>query len=90
MEYPFEEKLGEYDKVIRIFDETISEDDLVWHRDAEDRLLRIVGERSDWKIQLENSLPQDIDGTFIPKETYHRLIKGTGKVVLDIKKYVDI
>ena len=86
---PFEELIGTYDKSVRGFSRDIDEDDLVWHRDREDRLLQIVGEMSDWQIQLENQLPQNIDGVFIPKETYHRLIKGSGSVIIEVRKYVD-
>jgi hypothetical protein len=59
MKQPFEELIGTYDKSVRVFSSDIDEEDLVWHRDREDRLLQIVGEMSDWQIQLENQLPQN-------------------------------
>ena len=41
----------------------------------------------DWKIQLENRLPMDITTPiFIERGEWHRLIKGTGKLVLKIIK----
>ena len=89
MEQPFEEIIGTFNKSVRVFSSDIDEEDLVWHRDREDRLLQIVGEMSDWQIQLENQLPQNIDGVSIPKETYHRLIKGSGSVIIEVRKYVD-
>jgi hypothetical protein len=43
---------------------------------------------TDWKFQYDNDLPVDLSNKklFIPKETYHRLIKGTGDLTLKIFK----
>ena len=43
---------------------------------------------TDWKFQFDNDLPVDLSNKklFIPKETYHRLIKGTGDLTLKIYK----
>jgi hypothetical protein len=71
--------------VTRTFESTISDTDLLWHRDQEDRTLKVVG-NTDWKIQLDNELPKDIDGVKIEKYAWHRLIKGTGKLVIEIIK----
>jgi len=40
-----------------------------------------------WKVQMDNQLPKEIkrgDEFFIPKETYHRIIKGTTDLVVKI------
>jgi hypothetical protein len=40
---------------------------------------------SEWKIQLEDNLPLDLEigkEYFIPKETYHRVIKGKGDLIV--------
>lgn len=72
--------------LIREFDENVDPVELMWHRDAEDRLIEPV-EETDWKFQSDNSLPMDIQGEiFIPKETWHRIIKGTGSVKIKITK----
>ena len=45
-----------------------------------------------WKLQMDNKLPEDLrEGmTYrIPKMEYHRVIKGTNKLVLKIKEYSD-
>ena len=57
-------------KDIRIFNQNTPEDEFVWHKDREDRLIDPVKE-TDWLL-------------FIPKGVYHRLIKGTGDLSLKI------
>ena len=38
-------------------------------------------------IQLDNELPKPLtERTFIPKEVYHRVIKGTGNLKVKVKK----
>jgi hypothetical protein len=73
--------------VIRKFDENVDPIELMWHRDNEHRTLYLQGE-TNWKIQLENELPTTfVPPIFIPKHKYHRLIKGTGDLILKIYKY---
>lgn len=70
----------------RIFSEDVQEFELVWHRDKEDRYVTPL-HKTDWKFQLDNDIPRVIENEiFIPKETYHRLIKGTGNLKVRIKK----
>lgn len=71
--------------VIREFSQDISPIELVWHRDREDRIVEALHE-TDWKFQLDNEVPVFIDKLFIPKEAYHRLIKGTGNLKVKITK----
>ena len=72
--------------VIREFDETIDPIELLWHRDDEDRLVEVVGQ-TDWKIQLEDKLPEPMTGAiFIKRHQWHRVIKGTGTLTLKINK----
>ena len=71
---------------VRIFEEHIDEFELVWHRDKEDRVVKPL-HTTDWKFQLDNDIPRVIEKEiFIPKETYHRLIKGTGNLKVNILK----
>jgi|TARA_B110000977_G_scaffold128158_1_gene163638 hypothetical protein len=71
-------------KDIRIFNQTTPEDEFVWHKDREDRLIDPVKE-TDWMFQFDNELPRKITRLlFIPKGVYHRLIKGTGDLSLKI------
>ena len=74
------------DYIIREFNENIDPIELMWHRDNEDRTVEIIGE-TDWKIQLDNSLPTSInDRIFIPRHLWHRVIKGNKTLKLKIYK----
>lgn len=76
-----------YDFTYRKFRQDIDEEDLVWHRDRRDREVTVL-EPTDWEFQLEDSIPQQLKETiFIPKDTYHRLIKGTGDLDLRILEF---
>jgi hypothetical protein len=73
--------------IIREFNENIDPVELMWHRDNEDRIVEAL-ESTDWLVQLDDSLPIMLDKPiFIPKHVYHRTIKGTGPLLVKIKKY---
>jgi hypothetical protein len=81
-----QEDLGK-NKFRRVFTENVDSEELVWHRDREDREV-FVESSNGWMLQMDNELPQVLqEGQkyFIPKETYHRIFKGTGdlKIVID-------
>ena len=83
---PYQE-LKSFDHIHRRFTQDIDEEELVWHRDRRDREVTIVGE-TDWMFQLEDEIPQQLkDRIFIPKSTYHRLIKGTGELNILIQEF---
>jgi hypothetical protein len=72
--------------IIREFSQDIYPIELLWHRDKEDRIVESLKE-TDWQIQLENNLPIRINNPiFIPRGLYHRVIKGSGNIVLKIIK----
>ena len=72
--------------ILREFSQNIDPIELMWHRDDEDRLVEIVGE-TDWKLQLDNQLPTSMNQPiFIPRHEWHRVIKGTGNLLLKIHK----
>ena len=72
--------------IIREFDENIDPTELMWHRDDENRIVEIIG-KTDWKVQLEDRLPTSLNKPiFIPRHTWHRAIKGNGKLRLKIYK----
>jgi hypothetical protein len=80
------EDIESTDHVIRTFNETIDPIELKWHRDDEDRMIVAVNE-TDWKIQLENKLPQGlVTPIFIARGEWHRVIKGTGELKVKIVK----
>lgn len=71
---------------VRIFTQDVPEEELVWHRDREDRVIDPI-EPTNWMIQYDNELPKKITRLlFIPKNIYHRVIKGTGDLKIRVKK----
>jgi len=86
-ELPFEENFlnGFYE---RTFSKDLSENELKWHWDEEDRYV-ICENNTDWKFQFDNQLPIEIkrnEPIFIKKGEYHRIIKGNNDLKLKIKK----
>ena len=74
------------EKDIRTFSQDVNQFELVWHRDKEDRIVTPL-HKTDWKFQIDNDIPRVIQKEiFIPKETYHRLIKGSGDLKVKVKK----
>jgi hypothetical protein len=85
-ELPFKEKILSDNIFIREFKQENDSDDYKWHRDKEDRIIENT-EPTDWLIQLDDELPQKIKGEiFIPNGVYHRLIKGTGDLIIKLTK----
>ena len=85
-DFPFKETHIEDNLYLREFEESVDVDDLEWHRDREDRIVEIIGE-TDWQLQMDNELPKVMTGKlFIPKENWHRVIKGTGELKIKITK----
>lgn len=83
---PYFETRLENDTIYRRFEGTVEDSDLVWHRDHSDRQIKVV-EGQGWQLQFDNELPVELvekQTYFIARETYHRLIKGQGKLVLEI------
>ena len=86
MELPFKETHLQDNLYLREFEENVDIDDLEWHRDREDRIVEII-ENEDWLFQFDNQLPILLEKKiFIPRETYHRVIKGNGKLIVKITK----
>ena len=74
--------------VVRIFYSDVKSNELVWHRDKEDRKITVV-EGEGWQFQFNGSLPFELkEGQIfdIPEGLYHRVIKGKTNLVLKIKK----
>lgn len=92
-EHPYTEKKIEDNVFLRTFSENTSEEELKWHWDEEDREIIPVHvgpvQETDWMFQMDNELPKKIEETiFIPAGKWHRLIKGTGNLVLRIYKKI--
>lgn len=76
------------DLLYRTFNENIKSHDLKWHCDKYDRIFKVLHE-TNWKFQYDNKLPINLIVSkeyFIPKKTFHRLIKGTGDLKIEIKE----
>ena len=73
--------------IIREFAHDTPSFEFVWHRDKEDRIIKAL-HKTDWKFQLDNQPPKVLseDKLFIPKETYHRLIKGSENLKVKVIK----
>jgi hypothetical protein len=72
----------------RIFSASVDETELQWHWDEEDRLVYPNHETS-WRIQLDNQLPRELivdDIIFIPAGVWHRLLKGSEDLSLQVIK----
>ena len=72
----------------RTFSDNVPESELVWHRDHEDRVVLPLNE-NDWMVQFDNELPTKLtvgEEYFIPKDTFHRVIKGSGELQVEIIK----
>ncbi len=83
---PFKETSLGNKEYVREFGEDIDIHELEWHIDKEDRIVEVI-ENNGWQVQIDNELPKVLNNKlFIPKETYHRVIKGSGKLIVKITK----
>ena len=86
---PYTQKDIAPNKFERIFREHVDESELVWHRDRKDRTVKII-ECDGWKFQQDNKLPVELregDTINIKAFEYHRILKGTGSLVVEITEY---
>jgi uncharacterized protein (DUF2344 family) len=76
-------------KFKRVFSSDVPERELVWHMDKENRIVEVL-EDSEWLFQMDNELPISLKKGVkleIPKETFHRVIKGSGGLKILIEEY---
>lgn len=87
---PYKETKISDNTFIREFKQDTDSGEMVWHRDREDRIIAPL-EKTDWMIQIDNELPKPIEGkVFIPMGVYHRLIKGTDDLKIELQKIIPI
>ena len=75
---PYREKILSENKRIRKFSKDVNVDNLIWHRDANTRVVEVVS-GSGWFFQRDDELPfalKEGDVFEIEKESWHRLVKG--------------
>lgn len=88
MSLPFTEKSLSTNIVLREFSRDVDSEELVWHQDREDREVKVMAGK-DWLLQLDNELPTPmIEGEVynIPALHFHRIIKGSSRLVVEIYK----
>ena len=91
---PFDESIiketEKYIVVQRSFDNKLGNEELVWHRDKEDREIYLI-EGEGWYIQFDNELPNLMQKNVsykIPSETWHRIINtNETKLLINVRKY---
>jgi len=72
----------------RLFKENVSNGELKWHFDKQDRKVKVV-KSNNWMLQMDNDIPKPLkegQTIFIPKGVYHRVIKGQGDLIVKIKE----
>ena len=85
-ELPFNEEWVSDKESIRIFKESLFDEELKCHFDDEDRTIESL-EETDWRFQFDNQLPIELKGPIqIKRGEYHRLIKGSGDLKISIKR----
>lgn len=87
MSFPFTE-IKEGDLRRRIFSGNVPVDELAWHRDAEDRVIRVV-ESDGWYFQRDDELPIEMrpgDEIMIRRNEWHRVIRRRdSRLILEIR-----
>lgn len=87
MKFPFQEIMISEDR-IRTFSPKTDPEELIWHRDDEDREVTVI-QSDGWYFQLDEELPIRMNkgDTFrIPKETWHRVLcKSDNELIVRIK-----
>lgn len=87
MDFPFDQKKITESTALRTFSRDVEDSELIWHMDKEDRIVKVVKGDS-WSLQMDNNLPfklEEGNKYFIPKMTYHRVIKGSSDLVVEIQ-----
>ena len=84
---PYKEK-RKNGNLVREFSSDSNPDDLIWHKDKQDRVVTVV-KSNGWKLQMESGLPFDLTegkNYKIPAFSWHRILKGRGNLLIKIKE----
>ena len=88
MDFPFEQ-IDKEGRLIRTFSTDVDSEELMWHQDLKDRNVTVI-EGNGWLFQMENELPiklEDAKQIFIPKLAWHRVLKGNGRLIVEIEEF---
>jgi len=75
--------------IIRTFSKDVLSEELVWHRDRENRIVTVL-EGEGWEIQFDDCLPESLEigkEYVIPAYTFHRIKRGVTDLVVRIEEY---
>ena len=88
MSLPFLEHQVNKNIYLRKFLNETEDEEYIWHRDQEDRIIEVLSSDG-WKFQQENELPILLEEgitIYIPKLSWHRVIKGKGDLLIKVNK----
>jgi len=71
---------------LRKFSSNTNPEDLIWHRDDEDRKIHVLS-GNNWMLQFDNEIPTKLEigkDYFINKNSWHRILKGEQDFVIKI------
>jgi quercetin dioxygenase-like cupin family protein len=88
MSRPYNEQRLSDDRMLREFSGDVSPDELEWHMDRRSRSVTVLA-GDGWKLQLESGLPFSMvkgETYVIPRESWHRVIKGSGNLRILIRE----
>lgn len=92
MDYPLKEDGRPYSQIvnnniiIRSFSKNIPPDELKWHRDEKDRIIKVI-KGNNWFYQMDDSMPVEMKAGmefFIQKDSWHRIIAGVNELIVQI------
>jgi hypothetical protein len=86
-DFPFLQYIDN-NKLYRTFPPDIDSDELKWHKDLKDRKIRVINSGG-WEYQVEDELPILLEDNMvfeIPKDTWHRVIAGHEKLLVEIEE----
>ena len=85
---PYSDNIKESSTFTRTFECDVDDSELVWHRDRCDRLVKVKSGIG-WQLQMDDQLPEELIPNhvyYIEAKKFHRLIKGSGSLILEIKE----
>lgn len=73
---------------LRIFECDVDPEQLIWHRDKEDRTITVI-EGTGWQFQFDDQLPFELkvgSKVAVAAMIYHRILKGQNRLVINIQR----
>jgi hypothetical protein len=85
---PYRESRSASGSLLREFSGDAHPADLIWHKDREERVVRVIHSQG-WQLQLSEGLPFPlVEGNSyrIPARSWHRVIRGDGSLKIEIQE----